>query len=862
MNNIRFDIRLRPIRFGFLVRPDDSEKTLEIFRLNTCLWGGMFNPIIPKFKNVPSWLEDEGFHYEDAKHLINSYLDFFEPDFLVEAEEGLADELGYDPKRVVKLDNILEELGGNYAHRYGLGVYGIYRDLYANTFQFEQRYKHNIVLVKPADTAFTHLAAANFGSFPVEEKFEYFEHYYMDIFRPKHIVFDSAAFSSLYHSNSNYSTPLTIGRQGIYVQYNGPMLSTLFILNAKESNDVVDFWNLRAIHKHVVAIPIQWLEELVPFCKRFISENHLRLPEDPSPNIVGPVIMFSQSLSETNIEEIIEKNLLIDEEDICSVRKWGPIVWYKYSRRHTFPDIKNLGIDENTPEYRQFMYRASAKFPSPTRPILVADRKIMNIQVDNDKPEIRFDTIIPNFANVYYNLYRVANVVRLQDWSNAPQYVRLRYRSEYDQIATVFPCNYKNPSVPKFQPNAEQEWEFLLPTTEGFVIFPSDEQMYEQWDLMDGTTAFNQWFNDNQIPAIRSDGGRTTEQIIQTLESLKRGVSYLANQNIIKLLNEMANSATKTAHYKEFENKINNAITYEKRKKQTFDKLVKHGAVELGYELKCNKCNSKNWYSVKELDYVLTCDLCQKQFNFPITTPLSEHSRWAYRVVGPFALPDYAIGGYAASLAIRFFADIIGGYDKAEITWSTGQQLDLPSSEKVESDFMLWYRRKEIWPVERTFFASGLPNFGIEKQTETLFGEAKSFGKPGEDVFKQDDIDKMKLLAEAFPCSIFVFATMRDATDLTKGEIEHIRKLAEWGREYDNERKQTRAPIIMLTGTELFTTGSLRSSWEEKGGQHRKLSDRTSLGIPDLRILADITQFLYLGMQPHGSRVREIIDSI
>ena len=67
MNNIRVDIRLRPIRFGFLVRPDDAEKNvLEIFRINTCLWGGRFNPIIPFFKYVPSWWERHGFRFENA----------------------------------------------------------------------------------------------------------------------------------------------------------------------------------------------------------------------------------------------------------------------------------------------------------------------------------------------------------------------------------------------------------------------------------------------------------------------------------------------------------------------------------------------------------------------------------------------------------------------------------------------------------------------------------------------------------------------------------------------------------------------------------------------------------------------------
>lgn len=74
MNNIRVDIRLRPIRFGFLVCPDDDENVIEIFRTNTRLWGGVFNPIIPFFKRVPLWRERHGFRFENAKQMINEYL--------------------------------------------------------------------------------------------------------------------------------------------------------------------------------------------------------------------------------------------------------------------------------------------------------------------------------------------------------------------------------------------------------------------------------------------------------------------------------------------------------------------------------------------------------------------------------------------------------------------------------------------------------------------------------------------------------------------------------------------------------------------------------------------------------------------
>ena len=175
--------------------------------------------------------------------------------------------------------------------------------------------------------------------------------------------------------------------------------------------------------------------------------------------------------------------------------------------------------------------------------------------------------------------------------------------------------------------------------------------------------------------------------------------------------------------------------------------------------------------------------------------------------------------------------------DRSEVTWSSGQELTLASGRKSEADFILWNQRKQM--------------FGTDYPTEIVFGEAKSFGK---DAFKQDDVDKMKLLAKSFPGSILVFATMKEATELSQEEVGRIKKLAEWGREYDRERKQSRAPIIILTGTELFTAHDLIITWEEKGGKHRELIEPewVSVRLDNLRILADLTQQLYLGMPSYG----------
>jgi hypothetical protein len=280
--------------------------------------------------------------------------------------------------------------------------------------------------------------------------------------------------------------------------------------------------------------------------------------------------------------------------------------------------------------------------------------------------------------------------------------------------------------------------------------------------------------------------------------------------------------------------------------------LVKGNAVELGLELKCTKCSSWSWYSLKRLDYIVHCSLCLREFGFPIVDPSGiDNSRWAYRLIGPFALPDYATGGYAASLAIRFFSEVVGSHDRSALTWSSGQELTLPTGNKVEADFILWYQRKEI--------------FGNDHPTEVVFGETKSFGRErsrdlshvaqrvkDEDVFKENDILRMKLLAEAFPGALLVFATMKEASDMSASELARIRKLAEWGREYLIESRRSRAPVIVLTGTELFAGYSINDAWKEKGGKHEELGAHGYVHWGNLKVLADMTQQIYLDMPSYG----------
>lgn len=189
--------------------------------------------------------------------------------------------------------------------------------------------------------------------------------------------------------------------------------------------------------------------------------------------MIYATVMFSRSIPTEDIDRLYADHLRVDVAGANVRQDWYPSIW-----------------------------RPSPAFTvREMRPILSAGAKTFDVPFIAEKPEVRFDCLHPKFADEYGNKNGWANVVRLRDWTFK------------DQTATAFPCNYKNPALPKFGLRGDH----LLPTTEGFVIFPQYRNIPERWEMSDGSTAVNDWLKANGIKAILSDAGRATQQIIQTL---------------------------------------------------------------------------------------------------------------------------------------------------------------------------------------------------------------------------------------------------------------------------------------------------------------------------------------------------------
>jgi len=815
MDRIEVSIRLRPIRFAFLVQPNIENKSniQRIFQINTCLWGGMYNPIIPYFERVPSWWSRDERHYQKPQQIIDGYLSFFEPDFIIEAEKGLGKKLGLPEEVIVSIDDFHfdESVRGYRKIREqrvfreirGLNVFGVYKELYQKEFKFVRRHKHSIILVQPKEDRFKLFASCVFGSFPQEKSLSYIEKGYRDAFDPKNITLDSSQLKEIY--NSPYGSPLDIGCENIDVLKSDRADPTIFILDMTQPRDLIDFWNLRTYKRILLAIPVQWFESLSEFCKEFAIRNHRPLPGNSYGVMIHTTFLFSRSLTNEKIESIIPF-LRVDKKNAIGIQNWYPRFWEKQS------DL----------------------VWSPDRAVLTAGESKQEITIDDENGSFKFNNLSPNFIDRY---------TRSSCWANV---IHLREVIDRNEIATIFPNSMRNPLFP----NLSFDNRRILSNTEGLIAYQEHKNWHEYWNVSDGTSTFIKWLKTQDVKAEVSDAGKTLLQVMRSLKGFW-GVSYISHPTTIKRLNSMACKLSKTIEegeeqqqeqkeypgrtvkYVDLKNEIHQLaeddIASGPWRKKLLESLVKYDVIKLGLEVICDLCGHRNWYALDFLKYTLVCENCLKSFRFPQDNPSNRKVNWCYKVLGPFAKPDYAQGTYTSALALRFFNNLDRGFFSS-LTWSTSLEIVLESGQKGEVDFLSWYQRRCI--IENAY--------GVD----LIFGESKSFAN---DSFKDIDLKNLQNLALKFPGSILVCATMKE--ELEKDEKERVSKLAFWGRE-NGPLGLTRAPVIVLTAKELFSQSVLgfHYIWEQAGGKRAQLIKPAYIREDNLRVLADLTQQMYLGL--------------
>ena len=361
---------------------------------------------------------------------------------------------------------------------------------------------------------------------------------------------------------------------------------------------------------------------------------------------------------------------------------------------------------------------------------------------------------------------------------------------------------------------------------------------YALLHLQTGREAIIGWLKTQGVEAKSSEAGQIATQVIIAAGGLLASGMF-ADRATLNLLGEMAESHAEVSRdgkrlAKAIPDRSKHVNTvrqhFAEREKRSFgfwnrlDYFLERSVFRAGLRVQCPICGYQNWLDLDAISYRPTCTRCLNGFAFSQSPAQLDNVDWFYRVVGPFAAPDFARGGYAVALTLRCLAD---PHD-TEVTWSTGLELETLN---CEVDLMAWYRGSRMLDDERD-------------EPQFVVGEAKSFGR---NAITAESITNLKKVAGRFPGAIMVVSSLREIDDYSPEEIVRLRELAQWGRSSLHEGSP-RNQLIVLTATELFARHGIFQAWEDVNPKNKV---HASIDPQDLDALAQLTQQRYLGLLPY-----------
>ena len=752
-------------------------------------------PIVPVSKRLPAnW--GDGSSMPRPIDLAHGYLRFFEPDVLVQTQAsqfetlGLGEDQSFGSRRYHSLDEVVrEETGMDPDLNVGLNMCDRYSHLFKTEFQFAKRVKPRILKFHEGTKADTSFFEAAFGYFPKDGVLPYFNDVYRRTMDSEDAAPSAETWLEIVQKQAGYPLYYTCRDLNFQTGYGSD--PSIYIFDPTKPSDVIDFWNFRIFTRNVMPVNSRWLPQSRHIIAEVIRRNYRPLPTNPNGVMIHSVVQVARSL---NLESVIsDLNLAEFElpERSCTFQDWHHEIWKAWD-------------DEE-------------RFTRPVASVLSAvERDVQITPTGKERIIVRFPTLAPEFDGGMVGVGpKWVNTVSVKQYTSKPD------------VALVLPSvGFEDR---RHYPNLGTGEQFV--SREGFVTFHQFAHDESHLELPSPTQAIKSWLASEGIETVSSDAGRVAEQVIKSVGGLG-GANAFRDRSIVELLDKMARNRREYGDGSSDEFGDRSASVNEwlrvleplKKKSwgrwRTLDTLVERGMLQVGISLDCSHCTQTNWYSIDDVRTSIRCSRCVKEFSFPQGN--TKRASWAYRVVGPFATPHFARGGYTVALALRFLDDGVGSF--GQMTFSTGIELSKNGVTK-EADFFAW----------RSTDGVGL----APRNPVTLIGECKSLSI---DSFKPEDINNLKELATLIPGAYLVAATMKNK--LSADEILRLQDLARWGW------SQTMpSPLIVLTGLELFGDGPFSNDWKEAGGRAEDALERYRR-ISNFPTLAAATQEVHLTMDP------------
>ena len=702
------DIKVRPLKLAYLVDPNDKDQVRDAIRLSSTLWGGFYFPILTLHRRMPKTWRESHAKTPEAKKVMLGYLEAFDPDVLVQFSKTVPEFIAKTGLKIIRPTDVWAGLteNGNLSPKFGIGIFDLLKDVFEEYFRYKVKYPVKVVIPSiPAELSI--FWASLFGEIPpalsdaIKQYAEPLEIQTVD-FAPDKLT-DMLAGDVLFPRRVVKGGLTTSNHSGLGRD------AALYFLDATKLEDVVDFWNLRAMGKEVLPIPKQLQDDLalkhliIGFLKRH------RRPWRHNPKVSdNATIIRGRNRTMDELQEYAKTLTITKEPDdpsesaFLSLQHWYPHVWDEWAR------------DKHGAVVADVYGKAEGR-----------------VEIDSRKLQITFKPLLPEFANKfgYHGEPRCANEIAFR-----------LYGSD-DYLAEVLPKssgeNFKR--VISSWGSVRGEWRV---GRHGLVRLVTDD-FGETRDIPTAESVMFSWLMDLGWKPELSTPGLLAKQIYRQLDGF---LSILKNEKMLGLLEHMNGGRVKQDGSPADQNiisqerelsigEVKSRLEGSTKKGGLYDYLLSKGVFKLGLRVQCPHCLRHSWFALESVRDTLSCPRCLNVFEAVKTV---RNATWSYKTTGPFSVPQYADGAYAVLLTLGFFND------PSLHTMRTSSVLSFKANgvdgKTLEADAALFW--------QETIFG--------ERRDGILFAECKTY-----DHFKAKDFKRMRQLAKTFPGAVLVFSTLR-----------------------------------------------------------------------------------------------------
>lgn len=723
-------IKVRPIKLAYLVEPNNREQVREAIRLSSTLWGGAFFPIIPLHKRMPKTWSEKPLRAPEAKKVILGYLDAFDPDILVQFSKSVPEFVTKTGLEIIEPERIWEGLSQqqNLSPKFGVGIFEILNDVFQEHFRYKAKYPVKVVVPEiPAKLSL--FWASVFGEI-LSNLVEVLEKEYFRPLEIQKVDFTPAKLQEMLAGEVLFPRRLVQWGLTPFARSRIGRDAALYYLDATSVEDIIDFWNLRAMGKQILPIPEQIQEDpaLKTLAVDFLKLHRRPWPHDPKVCDFASIIRARSRTMEEMQEYAKTLNITREPSDpsnspFFSLQHWYPRVWDEWARDKDGAIPSDMyGKAEGTAE------------------------------IDSKKLEFHFKPLLPEFANSYghYGEPLCANEISFGIYGSD------------GYIAQVFPkfSGKHYDRVISSWGSLRGEWRVGRNGLVKLVKYDIDETR----DIPSAEKVVFAWLADLGWKPELSAPGLLAKQMYRQLEGF---LSILKNEKLLGLLEHMNGGLVKQDGRPADQNtvfqerdlpvgEVKNRLDDPSRHSNPHDYLLSKGVFKLGLRIQCPDCLRRSWFSLESVRDSFSCPRCLNTFNAIGTV---NNSTWCYKTTGPFSVPQYADGAYAVLLTLGFF----NSHNLHTIRTSPvlSFKAEGQDGKTLEADLAMFWQDAI---------------FG-ERKDGILFSECKTY-----DSFKAKDFKRMRQLAKSFPGAVLVFSTLRKS--LTKKEIAGIAVIAKAGRKY------------------------------------------------------------------------------